>query len=85
MKSTKNTGEIEDAHVHALTWMPVEEVDAFLSKTPGAANSNLVFFRRYRDANQAYTGGGKLINSDKFDGLDNVEAKKKITEYLVAQ
>lgn len=28
------------------------------------------------------TGGGELINSGQFDGLDNVEAKAKITTYL---
>ncbi len=30
----------------------------------------------------AYVGPGKLINSDKFNGLDNNEAKNKITEFL---
>ncbi len=30
----------------------------------------------------AYTGKGVLINSKKFDGIDNEEAKKKITKYL---
>lgn len=29
-----------------------------------------------------YVGAGKLINSDKFSGLDSEEAKQKITEYL---
>ena len=31
---------------------------------------------------KAYTGPGKLINSEKFDGLDNQKAKDKITEFL---
>lgn len=31
----------------------------------------------------AYTGGGKLINSEQFDGLDNEAAKQVITDYLV--
>jgi leucyl-tRNA synthetase len=30
----------------------------------------------------AFIGSGKLINSDKFNGLENEEAKKKITEEL---
>jgi len=30
----------------------------------------------------AYTGDGILINSDKFDGINNNEAKEKITKYL---
>ena len=31
----------------------------------------------------AYTESGKLINSDKFSGLNNEEAKKKITDFLI--
>ncbi|MFW6283435.1 MAG: class I tRNA ligase family protein, partial [Minisyncoccales bacterium] len=31
---------------------------------------------------KAYTGQGVLINSEDFNGLDNEEAKNKITEYL---
>ncbi len=31
---------------------------------------------------KAYTGAGKLVNSDKFDGLSNEEAKEHITIYL---
>ena len=31
---------------------------------------------------RAYTGSGILINSEKFNGLNNEEARKKITEYL---
>jgi len=31
---------------------------------------------------RAYTGEGILINSSKFNGIENKEAKKKITEYL---
>jgi len=34
------------------------------------------------ELNQAFKGNGKLINSEKFNGLDNQEAKEKITEYL---
>jgi len=32
---------------------------------------------------RAYTGEGKLINSDNFDGINNKDAIEKITEYLV--
>ncbi|MDP3917284.1 MAG: leucine--tRNA ligase [Nanoarchaeota archaeon] len=32
--------------------------------------------------NQAYTGEGILINSDKFNGLNSAKAKEKITDYL---
>jgi len=31
---------------------------------------------------QAYTGKGKLINSENFNGLDNFKAKEEITKYL---
>ncbi|MFP6693726.1 MAG: hypothetical protein VB875_11940, partial [Pirellulales bacterium] len=31
---------------------------------------------------RAYTGKGKLINSPKFNGLDNISAKEKITSWL---
>lgn len=30
----------------------------------------------------AWTGGGRLVNSDLFDGLENEEAKEKIADYL---
>jgi leucyl-tRNA synthetase len=30
----------------------------------------------------AYSGSGSLVNSDRFNGLDNEEAKEKITDYL---
>ncbi len=33
-------------------------------------------------AHEAYTGEGKLVHSGEFDGLDNVHAKKVITEKL---
>lgn len=33
----------------------------------------------------AHEGPGKLVNSGQFDGLDNEEAKKKITEFLESQ
>jgi len=32
----------------------------------------------------AYSGSGFLVNSDRFNGLDNEEAKEKITEHLAA-
>jgi len=32
---------------------------------------------------RAYTEKGKLINSDKFNGMENEKAKKEITKYLV--
>lgn len=31
---------------------------------------------------EAYTGSGVMVNSDKFDGMSNEEAKEKITEFL---
>jgi leucyl-tRNA synthetase len=32
---------------------------------------------------RAYTESGKLINSGEFNGLDNQEAKEKITDWLI--
>ncbi len=32
--------------------------------------------------NHAYTGEGKLINSGEFNGMNNIEAKEKITKFL---
>jgi leucyl-tRNA synthetase len=34
---------------------------------------------------EVYVGEGKLVNSGEFDGLDNVEAKKKITDWLIKE
>lgn len=35
--------------------------------------------------NLAHTEQGKLINSESFNGLDNEEAKKKITDFLISK
>jgi leucyl-tRNA synthetase len=32
---------------------------------------------------EAYVGGGTLVNSDKFDGLDNDKVKEEITKFLI--
>jgi leucyl-tRNA synthetase len=34
------------------------------------------------ECSEAYTGGGTLINSEHFNGIDNKKAKKKITKWL---
>jgi len=34
---------------------------------------------------RAYTNSGKLINSSKFNGLDNEKAKQEITKYLIKE
>jgi leucyl-tRNA synthetase len=34
---------------------------------------------------RAWTESGKLLNSKEFDGIDNEEAKKKITEWLITK
>jgi len=34
---------------------------------------------------QAWTGAGALVNSDRFDGLDNEAAKEQIADYLAAE
>ena len=39
-------------------------------------------YSRKGELESAYVGKGRLINSDKFNGLDNEEAKKKISEFL---
>ena len=82
LKSKANNGIIEDEDNHSLHRIAIDKVEEFLSEVPGDCNSNLIFFQRYKKKNQSYTWTGKLINSGQFDGLDNIEAKAKITTYL---
>lgn len=51
-----------------------------------AGKFNIPVIQVIQPQNQAvelpYTGPGKLINSSRFDGIDNIEAKKAITDWL---
>ncbi len=38
-----------------------------------------------KELKEAYTGEGKLVNSDKFNGLENIKAKKQIVSELEKQ
>ena len=35
-----------------------------------------------QSGDRGYSGSGKLMNSDQFDGLSSEEAKSKITEFV---
>ena len=38
-----------------------------------------------KDLKEAFISNGKMINSDEFNGMDNIEAIEKITEYIETQ
>ncbi len=82
LRSQRRSHDGEWKENHDLLWIPVWEVQKFLEDTPGENNSNLIFFLRHKAENQAYTGKGKIINSQQFDWLDSVEAKIAITDHL---
>jgi leucyl-tRNA synthetase len=82
LNSDSNTGIKDGEENHDFVWIPIEEVDKFLSNFPWPMNSNLVFRKRYLSDNWAYTWMWKLINSSQFDWLDSLEAKTKIAEHL---
>lgn len=61
-----------------IYWMPRKE---FLKTR--MTNSELVHWKARLDTtNDAYTGEGILINSGSFDGLDSLDAQKKIVEFV---
>ena len=67
----------EEKGNHEILWLSKEEVEKALT-SEGEKNS----FKILNGDIFAYTGEGILANSDKFNGLESMEAKKKITEFV---
>ncbi len=68
----------EEKDKHDVVWLSKGEV---LEKM--THEENLAGFLDYFGKSEAYTGNGKLCNSKQFDGMDNVEAKSKVTDWLI--
>ncbi|MCK4650281.1 class I tRNA ligase family protein, partial [Candidatus Pacearchaeota archaeon] len=76
----EDQGEVscEEKAKHEAVWMSGEEV---LEK--GTFEDNNIGILIYLGKNKAHCEGGKLCNSGEFDGMDNVEAKEKISDWLI--
>lgn len=72
-------GEVscEEKERHEAIWMSADDV---IEKATFKDNISGLLVYLCRD--NAHTGEGKLVNSGEFDGMDNVEAKTKITDWL---
>ena len=66
--------ETETHEIHWVTWKELQN-----DKNVKCAEYD-VWIDRFFNSEHAFTDYGVLINSDKFDGLESVEAKKQITE-----
>jgi len=69
--------DAEEKGKHEPVWLTSEEA---LEKTTHKYNS--IGLLRYLEKNDAYAGDGKLINSEKFNGMNNRDAIDKITKFL---
>lgn len=80
------TDEEKELGGYDVLWLPISEFEDYVRKlSPEHINTTgeilPLVWQQYRTPN-AYTGSGVLINSGEFTGMDNTQAKQKITEYL---
>jgi leucyl-tRNA synthetase len=69
--------EKEHTKNHEAVWVKQKDVFEFIS-----LENHLWYWDILMNGEKAYAGEGKLINSEKFDGLDIPDAKKAITEFV---
>jgi leucyl-tRNA synthetase len=71
----------EEKENHELVWISKNEVENYLNHDEKNFDARVALhvWSQYLKPN-AVTGNGILINSGEFDGMDNEEAKKKITD-----
>ncbi|MBR9701924.1 class I tRNA ligase family protein [Candidatus Pacearchaeota archaeon] len=68
----------EEGEKHEEVWMGYSEAIREITH-----EYNKLGIIRFKEGEQAYTGKGKLVNSDKFDDLDSEKAREEITKYLM--
>ncbi|MFA5763319.1 MAG: class I tRNA ligase family protein [archaeon] len=76
----RNNVSEEEKAIHEVEWKSINEIN---DKTMTCAELDVWLLRLKKD--EAYTEDGVLIDSEKFDGLNNREAIKKITDFLAEQ
>lgn len=69
---------VEEIEKHEAIWKPINEIN---EASFNCAELDL-WLSRLKGEEGAYVGNGVLINSDKFNGLDNKKAIEEITKYL---
>ncbi len=67
----------EEVKNHKVVWLEPEKISNFLN-----LENHQLAWDILQNGDRAYTEQGKLINSKEFNGLDNEEAKEKITKWL---
>lgn len=67
----------EEKAIHDVLWLSGKEVESFLN-----VHDLALLWARFRKGEASYGGGGILVNSGKFDGMDSEVAKKSITDFV---
>jgi len=70
----------EELEKHEAVWLDVKNIN---ENNFTCAEFDVWMSAINGESEKAYTGEGCLINSDKFDGLKDGEANKKITDFLI--
>ncbi len=73
----KETVSADEDEKHELMWLTKDELTKLLT-----AETHQYALKLLDNNVGAYVGGGKLVNSDQFDGQDSEEVKKKITDFV---
>jgi len=69
---------LEEKEKHEIMWSNPKEIEKFIVIQEGQC----YFWNILQNIPSIYTGNGVLTNSEKFNGLNSEEAKRKITEFV---
>ncbi len=89
-----NPANGESIPIYAGNFVVADYGSGMVMAVPAHDQRDFEFAKKYRieikevisgklTETRAYTEKGSLINSDKFNGLDNIKAKEKITNWLI--
>lgn len=62
------------------SWVSKKEAQRLLQSDESISAEDFVLFRKYLEKETAFTGGGILINSGEFNGLESGKAREEITK-----
>lgn len=68
---------VEEKEKHEALWMDGNDLLRQITH-----EYNGIGLYRFLHNNDLFTGSGKLVNSDQFNGMESEEAKRKITEFV---
>jgi leucyl-tRNA synthetase len=71
----------EEIELYNRVWVDKEKVLSFLHDD----ESDKILWKRLNEIDEAYTSEGLLINSEQFNGINDEEAKEKISDWLISK